>query len=156
MTRTFTEKEIEELYQKAADGNLISKNALIKVLELLFPPEPDPYAELKAAKERGEVIQSRFGASAWMDMASPMWNAPPDHYRVKPAPKLVPMASEDLPPVVWVRRKGFDESYLATCFSSMGSVHYGTASYFPVDHFDEWEYSPDRKTWLPLMKEVEA
>lgn len=47
-------------------------------------PEPvDPYAELKAAHARGEVIEFD-GIDGWLAMTSLHWSHPPERYRIRP------------------------------------------------------------------------
>ena len=122
-------------------------------------PEPDPYAELKAAKERGDRVQYETqDGKLWETDGS--WAFPPERYRVKPAPKLVPMTSEDLPPVVWVRRKNAQDFELQVLAFHRDDGSFWTGEDPSFQHkpstFDQWEWSPDRKTWASMMKEVEA
>lgn len=80
-----------------------------------------------------------------------------------PEPKLVPLTSEELPPVVWVRNKAKQRLrhmlLITTWDMETGSFWYkvenGSVQIKP-ERFHEWEYSPDRKTWHSLMKEVQA
>lgn len=80
-----------------------------------------------------------------------------------PEPKLVPLTSEELPPVVWVRNKEkqrLRHALLITTWNmETGSFWYkvenGSVQIEP-ERFHEWEYSSDRKTWHSLMKEVQA
>lgn len=80
-----------------------------------------------------------------------------------PEPKLVPMTSDDLPPFLWVRNKAKQRLrhvlLITTWDMETGSFWYkvdnGSVQIKP-ERFHEWEYSPDRKTWHSLMKEVQA
>lgn len=64
-------------------------DAISRVLaEELQQPDPDPYAELKAAHAEGKVIQFFSKTSdRWNDcneLDPPTWTSPPDRYRIKP------------------------------------------------------------------------
>ena len=56
---------------------------------------PDPYETLKQAQSAGNVIQFLDG-DVWVDWGYPMWSYPPECYRVKPAPVMVPLGPEDV------------------------------------------------------------
>ena len=70
----------------------------IDKLNALSAYKPDPYAHLKEAQERGEVIQVLVedrGGNFWSDRSSVcnmLWNLPPDRYRIKPKA----MADDDI------------------------------------------------------------
>lgn len=83
-------REIEDrkLYREAQRGARLQIGK--KFLELLGKPqqEPDPYAELKAARDAGKVIQIRSDEepATWGDIENPVFGAAPDEYRIKPEP----------------------------------------------------------------------
>lgn len=53
--------------------------------KIRLKPEPDPYAELKAAHATGKVIQVSTEGYPWADMIHvPQWNEPVECYRIKP------------------------------------------------------------------------
>lgn len=58
--------------------------------EIRIKPQPDPYAELKAALAAGKVIQVQWtmdiGTDRWYDV-DPDWTMPIKQYRIKPEPK---------------------------------------------------------------------
>jgi hypothetical protein len=64
---------------------------------------PDPYEALKKAHSEGKVIQC-FDEDAglngeWHDLSGVIfWDCPVTDYRVKPAPVMVPLGPEDVPP----------------------------------------------------------
>ena len=55
------------------DKNLLEVSMMlgdaIKKLDNLSAYKPDPYAHLKEAQERGEVIQASDGAGGWFDLS---------------------------------------------------------------------------------------
>ncbi len=59
-------------------------------------PEPDPYAELKAAHAAGKTIQMNCGGPTrddWRDQRTPpTWRIPANRYRVKPEEPVDPYA----------------------------------------------------------------
>lgn len=62
---------------------------------------PDPYAAFKKAHSEGKVIQvkdrSIGGGVSWYDLTVKCtWNEPPEAYRVKPAPVMVPLSQDDV------------------------------------------------------------
>ena len=65
-------------------------------------PEPDPYAELKAARDAGKVIQIRSDEEphTWGDIKNPEFGAAPDEYRIKPEPAAQPTESPCWTPTV--------------------------------------------------------
>ena len=113
------------------------------------------YAEGKTIQVYDTVEQKWFdvgGDSGYTDNFS----EPIASYRIKPEPKLVPMTSDDFPPVFWLRRKSSqDITYLVQSIDTSDGEMWieDGASVKPCDYPD-WEYSADRKTWHSLMKEV--
>lgn len=77
-------------------GRFLTSGAHGSAESPLPEPEPDPYAELKAAHAAGKVIQFRFveGGYGWEDDASetPPYYRKDMEFRVKPDP--VPLAPE--------------------------------------------------------------
>ena len=61
----------------------------IKKLDNLSAYKPDPYAELKEAQERGEVIQVLEDSpkEMWLDLVEPEYYHEPEFYRIKPKEK---------------------------------------------------------------------
>ena len=49
----------------------------------------DPYAHLKEAQARGEVIQCKEFGKEWEDYPRPMWSHAPECYRIKPKTKTL-------------------------------------------------------------------
>jgi len=78
-------KNIRELLIEAARGE--GESASVPSQPAV---EADPYAELKAAYAEGKRIQirSRDGSkwSDWSFPVEPLWNTPPNRYRIKPEP----------------------------------------------------------------------
>lgn len=63
-----------------------SCRALIFVPWPKADPEADSYAELKAAKKAGKVIQFKNAEDVWEDIESPAWCLCACEYRIKPEP----------------------------------------------------------------------
>lgn len=149
--------EIENAYSKHDGWRECPYPTFDEANKYRIAPEPDPYAKLKATRERGEVIQFRPpGHLKWIDLDYELWGEPLECYRVKPATKLVPMTSEDLPPVVWLKsRNGHVD--LVTSVDQAGYLD-GTTFNGPISQLAEEGYlwSADRKTWASMMKEVEG
>jgi hypothetical protein len=61
----------------------------IKKLDNLSAYKPDPYAHLKEAQERGEVIQVLEDSpkEMWLDLVEPEYYHEPEFYRIKPKEK---------------------------------------------------------------------
>lgn len=109
------------------------------------------------AYAEGKTIQfKRKGpARAWADwdMRFPL-DLENREYRINPEPKLAPMTSDDLPPVFWIRYKGDNKASLITAVYDDGTICWGMGNALTPGHFGFYEWSPDRKIWHSLMKEV--
>lgn len=79
----------------------------------------------------------------------------PSNYRIAPEPRKVPLTADDIPAVCWVRENdGRTVSYLITSVGDEG-VHSGIGWLgFDTLKAYEYQYSSDRKNWLPCWKEV--
>lgn len=86
-------------FTKDGHANIVGQSALD-----LTGMAPDPYAELKAARKAGKMIQFRRPFGEWSDMSMgiPDWYFPVGQYRIKPEPpkqpRLVPLTADDIPP----------------------------------------------------------
>lgn len=106
----------------------------------------------------GKTIQFDSGRD-WEDLGDDVaFNNEPILYRIKPEAVLVPMTSQDLPPVFWVRSKNPDGRFewLAAACLPDGSFVGTCGTSIEPSRFAHYEWSPDRKTWNSFMKEVEA
>lgn len=119
-------------------------------------PEPDPYAELKAAFAAGKTIQGySLHDEQWRDLPAPAWSRPAEDYRVKPEPVKVPLGPEDVPPGSAFRPIGGDEwrSIQGPTESGVVVAFVGTVTW--DDLAKRYEISRDfGKTWHPCWKEV--
>lgn len=123
-------------------------------------PKPDPYAELKAAHARGEVIQIWSGVD-WADFTlPPLWRNSPENYRIKPTPKRVPLEAKDVPPICWIGNGLSSSGSLVLVVGSERIQFVGrdglmdfTFGYL-MDH--DLKYSTDRKEWKECSKLEEA
>lgn len=125
-------------------------------------PQPDPYAELKAAQAAGKVIQCRELSGNWFDLPHPLWNSPVESYRIKPDPEMVPLEAGDAP--VWIAygKTTSDNPQLIGERLVLRVDHCGVVvadeskrSGFNLITWKElmlWDGSPDRKTWSPCQK----
>lgn len=65
--------------------------------ELVVREETDPYAELKAAYAEGKTIEMCFeNGTGWSRISNPHFDFPPEKYRIKPEPELVPHKHAEL------------------------------------------------------------
>lgn len=123
-------------------------------------PEPNPYADLKAAQARGEVIQCNTGTREdpnWCNFAHPLFALPPDFYRIKPAPKRVLMTSEDLPPVVWIRSQNGAVELMTNIRTDGRWETRNWVGRPDVFHEERYLWSPSQSgPWNSFMKEVEG
>ena len=80
-------KNIRELLIEAARGE--GESASVPSQPAV---EADPYAELKEAYAEGKRIQIRSKDGAewrdWSFSVEPLWNTPPNRYRIKPEPAV--------------------------------------------------------------------
>ena len=72
----------------------------------------DPYREYKEAKAAGKVIQQvGHGSGDWFDCGDEIgWTRPPECYRIKPAPVMVPPCYADVPPLSILRHSAWDKN----------------------------------------------
>lgn len=120
-------------------------------------PPAAPYAELKVAHAAGKVIQIESEPGLWTDIPKPTWAYPALCYRIKPDPQ--PWSSpDDVPgPVCWIRKCGDSSglAWLLVCVCTNG-FHISQSVRPPMIAWREtqnYEYSTDRKTWRPCVKE---
>lgn len=120
-------------------------------------PSADPYAELKAAHAAGKVIEVRPIIGEWLTEPLPTWSFPVERYRIKPDPQ--PWSSpDDVPgPVCWI--SGHDnDGPIAMMVVNIHTTGVTLAEGSAVYHY-HWaiikgrNYSTDRKTWKPCVKE---
>lgn len=121
-------------------------------------PEPDPYAELKAAHAAGKVIQHRYKSipGQWFDSEiEPQWLQNME-YRIKPDP--VPLGPEDVPPMSVLRSPGWSHGQHVTpsVFSNV-VCWIGTAGPICLTYYelmrDGWEIQRPGEDWKPCHKE---
>lgn len=131
-------------------------------VDFRIAPKPDPYADLKADFERGEVIELNWSGDDeepdWKISISPDWSCSPKEYRVKPTPKRVPLEAKDVPaPVCWIRLTGADGEVLVTGVYE-GQLSFGSGRYEKFSDLMEggWKYSADRKEWKECSKLEDA
>lgn len=104
----------------------------------------------------GKTIQTAdHGKNNWRDAEDPSFDSLPRmDYRIKPEPKLVPMTSDDFPPVFWIRHNGDNKAVLITCVYNDGTICWGVGNSLSPRNFESCKWSTDRKTWHSLMKEA--
>lgn len=93
----------------------------------------------------------------WQTTIRPVWNWQDGNYRVKPAPVRVPLTADDIPPVCWVKADHVvaGAALLVHTVYRNGVSTYTTGTLLFNEMFrDNWQYSTDRKTWLPCSKEA--
>ena len=106
-------------------------------------PQPDPYAELKAAHAAGKVIQHRFpGYLDWNDTSHPEFLRSRE-YRIKPEQQKVPIGPSDAPPGSAFRFNGHsdDHYYLPTLAAGGSDGVYFTDT---VSFRRDWNYLIDK------------
>ena len=119
-------------------------------------------AEVMLASEApGAVVQRQhytWDKSLWQDALNPEWNWAVYDFRIKPAPKLVPLSREDFEGVVtWMRSTadGPSRLVLAVDVESVIVFAWGSVERKRL-HSDGWQYSqPSRfEGWRPCSKEA--
>ena len=130
---------------------------------------PDPYEALKKAHSEGKVIQW-FTNGKWitleMGAKDPLFLVhSPEYYRVKPAPVMLPLGPEDVPPgsVIRSARESTRKPWIAVLnvlsvgVEILGNTGTGYTVPFTVLFADEWQISRDGgKTWQKCEKPEEA
>jgi len=139
-------------------------------------PLADPLADRKAAHAAGQTIQRRVQLSSetidiqwskWADVATPSWTISSDvEWRIKPAPVMVPLGPEDVPPGSVIRLTDSNErvEWMPTFPVDTGveMPSEGKWSYLSfIDMRDNWQINRsiplagrwDKDAWQPCEKE---
>jgi len=105
----------------------------------------DQYAECKAAFARGEVVQylDEGGSEEWITCKSPSFHSSL-LWRVKPAPVMVPLGPEDVPPGT-VMRGGAETEYHGWCLITSCSIT-------GVRIWRHYSHDGHEITWQQLME----
>jgi hypothetical protein len=124
-------------------------------------PQPEEWAEEKAAFAAGKVIQHRFTDSLifdnWLDCDIPSWYSRSEcsEYRIKPEPQWVPLGPEDVPPGSVIRRLGDSGWCVVIAVGQSGiSVTFGDAVSFEVAMKLGWQIKRPSEDWKPCKKEA--
>lgn len=114
------------------------------------------FLPLVQAFAEGKQIQfnpSKYSIPNWQDVYDISFEYDSKSYRIKPEPTRVPLTSEDIPAVCWIRSKDSAE-LLVYHIDGLGiNCREGRRNYDELMR-NGVEYSSDRKTWLPCYKEV--
>jgi hypothetical protein len=130
--------------------------------EIRIKPQPDPYAELKAAHAAGKAIQAQWtdniGTDLWDDVI-PDWTIPVKQYRIKPKPEYVPLEANDVHPGDVFRISDTNRQF--HWFTPEGvadfAIRFRHKEYSWQDAVELLEISRDGgKTWHPCRKVKEA
>lgn len=121
------------------------------------PAQLRDLADAIEAHGRGEAVQCSGDGKSW-NPATPDWD---EILLYRPAPKPVtrPWSKpEDVPAFCWLRKlDSKNNMLLITHIDSAGMFCGGNHSRTVLfGDFDCWEYSVDRKTWLPCVVTEEA
>jgi len=71
--------------------------------------KPDPYGKFRQALADGRVIQCKDSYYKWVDLERPVFDSPPDQYRVKPEPQWLPLGKMDIHPGSILRKSDWPE-----------------------------------------------
>jgi hypothetical protein len=69
------------------DLGIVEVPTWLETLEYRVKPAPDPYAELKAARAEGKIVEIISTWGVWRDLSPYRWDRPVSEYRIKPEPK---------------------------------------------------------------------
>ena len=152
-------------YSEECEPNASDKYYFMRTSRPL-PVKPDPYAAEKAAFAQGKTIQSYSTMGRkWIDLPIPSWCAPPNTYRVKPDPVLVPLGPDDVKCGQRIKHKNYDvsiESMICGVFGDgVARVQWSTGGVsMEIVKWGELkrEWSIDRndgKGWVACSKEVQ-
>lgn len=136
-----------------------------------FRPKPEPippgdltYDEAVECIKRHEPVQWFNGSNGWVDSdANTSWCAESlgqfNRYRRKPAPKRVPLGSEDVPPGATIRYCSWlGKGEVQWFYKDENAVSFRVTSDFTVTYkklMESYEISRDGgKTWHGCWKEV--
>ena len=86
----------DDAWQGKMDGDC-PITALAFGRNIRLKPQPDPYAELKAAHASGKTIQCNANSgTTWIDLPKPYFGASVENYRIKPEPQKLPLCADDV------------------------------------------------------------
>lgn len=120
-------------------------------------PKPDPYADLKAAFERGETIQYfSHSGNIWRDQERPNFISSFE-WRVKPTLKRVPLCTEELAGSL-LKSPSSGAIYVPVCVAGEGVYLYDTLRFVLTfqELMDQGWLKFNGSEWLPCSKLEEA
>jgi hypothetical protein len=108
------------------------------------------YLPLVQALAEGKTIQYGSG-SIWGEVKDPNFINPPQYYRVKPEPVMVPLELEDVPPGSALRAIGNSKWFLVSRASKFG-VYFGSLLSEYTELQGSWQIKRPGEDWMPCHK----
>lgn len=103
------------------------------------------------AEDKLEVLDC---TGKWVSIHNANFKNPPNRYRIKPSPVMIPLGPEDVPPGSVIRHKQWSKHWWAAVVTSFGdSIQANRAIIYWTQLQQEWEISRDGgKTWQRCEK----
>lgn len=136
----------------------------INIYDCPASPSREYKLAVYAAWLDGAKVQYKEGLAGWSDYCgdcNPTWRWFERSYRIDPTTKpktlkRVPLTPDDLPPVFWVWSGEHDAPKALVTAVGPSSFYAGGTIAYTTAMRQGFQYSADRKTWLPFWKEVES
>ena len=125
---------------------------MIKISNLLMTKEnAHLYLPLIQALAEGKTIEYGSG-SIWGQVNEPEFIYPPQYYRIKPEPAMVPLGPEDVPPGSAIRKIGDTQWYLVVdCMKDR--MNFGQFSWSTYEALQKcFEIKRPGEDWKPCHK----
>lgn len=109
------------------------------------------YLPLIQALAEGKTIEYGSG-SIWGQVNEPKFIYPPQYYRIKPEPKMIPLGPEDVPPGSAIRQLGGNRWAIITIVGTDG-ISWPTVPECPYDRLAAtMEIKCPGEDWKPCHK----
>ena len=109
------------------------------------------YLPLIQALAEGKTIECQNTESTWAKPVEPKFFRPPENYRIKPEPVMVPLGPEDVPPGSALRVTSGSEWFLISRASKFG-VYLGSLWVDYIELQGSWEIKRPGEDWKPCHK----
>ena len=110
------------------------------------------YLPLVQALAEGKTIECQNTESTWAKSVEPQFFRPPENYRIKPEPVMVPLGPQDVPPGSAIRQSGGDGWAIITIVGTDG-ISWPTVPECPYDRLAAtMEIKRPGEDWKPCHK----
>jgi hypothetical protein len=111
------------------------------------------YLPLVQAIAEGKIIEYSSG-SIWSEVKDPNFIDPPEYYRIKPEPIMVPLGPEDVPPGSAIRMEHWaDHTWKLVSSIDENQINFGQNSWSTYEALQKsFEIKRPGEDWMPCHK----